>query len=269
MRGVHRWSDAELVRVNNIVLRVDQAIAYLDFISYEARMIDRLVNICLIQEALNKDPIELTDSELQLAMDGFRKEHRLSKIEEIDRWMERHSMTRERLDCLVANAASIAKLRNRVTAGRVEGYFEEHRPDFDTAYMARVEFSDEESAERTYEQIRIGAVDFYEAAQRCFLASAERSELSNELFVVIQRRQMTPEQGLAIFAAAPGEVIGPVHTGGGYTIIRILSFAPARLDEAMRTTIKTILFEEWLVERRQAATIEWYWGNASRTSQVT
>jgi hypothetical protein len=150
----------------------------------------------------------------------------------------------------------------------VEDYFEEHRADFDTAYIARIEFSDEESAHRTYEQIRIGGVDFYEAAQRCFLASAERLELSSELFSVVQRRQMPPEQAQAIFAATPGEVMGPVHTGGGYAIIRILSLAPARLGERMRTTIKTILFEEWLAERRQAATIKWYWGNASRTSQV-
>src|SRR5262249_5684420 len=32
LRGVHRWSEAHLVRVNGTVLKVDQAIALLDFI---------------------------------------------------------------------------------------------------------------------------------------------------------------------------------------------------------------------------------------------
>src|SRR5688572_20120200 len=32
MRGVHRWSDAELAMVNDTVLLVDQAVACLDFI---------------------------------------------------------------------------------------------------------------------------------------------------------------------------------------------------------------------------------------------
>jgi flavin-dependent dehydrogenase len=44
--------------------------------------------------------------------------------------------------------------------------------------------------------------------------------------------------------------------------------APARLDEPTRSAIKKILFEQWLAERREAASVEWYWGNAARTSLV-
>jgi hypothetical protein len=32
LRGVGRWSDKDLVRVNNTLLRVEDAIAFLDFI---------------------------------------------------------------------------------------------------------------------------------------------------------------------------------------------------------------------------------------------
>src|SRR5690606_13342695 len=39
LRGVHRWDEGDLVRVNNTVLSVDQAIATLDFIWDEARLI--------------------------------------------------------------------------------------------------------------------------------------------------------------------------------------------------------------------------------------
>jgi len=83
MRGVHRASEADLVRVNNTVLKIDQAIACLEFIWNEARIIDRMVNLCLIWEALNKDPIDPSDTELQLAMDGFRRAHKLYKVEDV------------------------------------------------------------------------------------------------------------------------------------------------------------------------------------------
>jgi putative peptide maturation system protein len=269
LRGVHRWSEADLVRVNNIVLKVDQAIACLDFIWDEAQIINRLVNVCLIQETLDKDPVLLTDAELQCAMDGFRRAHKLYTTEETYRWLERHGMTQERLERLVADEASVAKLRDRVTASQVEEYFEVRRADFDTAWIARIECSDEESAHRIYEQIRTGEVDFYEAACRRFLAASERAEHSSgEAFAVLQRKQTPSKLGAALFAAAPGEVLGPMHTGGDSAVIRVLSFAPARLDERTRSTIKKILFEDWLAERRQAATIEWYWGDASRTSQA-
>src|SRR5438128_6422622 len=50
LRGVHRWSEGDLVRINAKVLQVDQAMACLDFIWDEAPVIERLVNTCLIQE---------------------------------------------------------------------------------------------------------------------------------------------------------------------------------------------------------------------------
>jgi putative peptide maturation system protein len=268
MRGAHRWSDANLVRVNKTFLDVDQAIACLDFIWDEAPIIHRLVNVCLIQEVLDKDPIELSDEELQLAMHGFRRVHRLYKAEDTYRWMEQHGMTHAQLERYVADEAIVAKLRDRITAGRVETYFEEHRADFDTAYIARFAFSDEASAHHTCEQIRLGELDFYEAAQRSFVAAECSKHPSCDLFTIVQRGHVFPELAIAIFTATPGEVVGPVHTEECYVIVRVLSRTPARLDESTCNTIKRILFEQWLAELREVATIEWYWGNASRTSQV-
>ena len=69
-------------------------------------------------------------------------------------------------------------------------------------------------------------------------------------------------------AAAPGEIVGPGRTEEGWTLILVLSFTPACLDEPTRRAIQEILFAEWLAERRRAATIEWCWGNAQRTSQA-
>jgi putative peptide maturation system protein len=268
MRGVHRSSEADLVRVNNTVLKIDQAISCLDFIWDEARIIDHLVNFCLVREALNKDPIEPSDAELQLAMDGFRRAHRLYKVEDVHRWMERHGMSHGKLERLVAGQVMIAKLRDRVTAGRVEAYFKEHQADFDSAYCARIDFPDEEGAHRTCKQIRTGVMDFYEAAQQRFLAAACSGRLSGEIFAVVLRQQASPELRTAVFNAIPGTVLGPIRTGEGYAVVRVLSFVPACLDERTHRAITDILFEEWLAERRQAATIEWYWGNASQTSQA-
>jgi len=265
MRGVHRWSETDLVRVNNTTLKVEQAIACLDFIWDEARIINRLLNVCLIQEVLDKDPIDLSDTELQLAMDGFRRAHKLYKPEDTYLWMEQHGMTQEQLEHCVADEAIVAKLRDRITADRVEDYFAEHRADFNTAFIAQVQFSDAESAHRTYEQVQSGEVDFYEAAQCRFLSAGECSgHPPSDIFAVVQRGQVPTELGAAVFAAASGEVMGPIRTEAGYAIVRVLSVTPARLDERTRNAIKKMLFEEWLAERRQTATIEWYWAIRTR-----
>jgi putative peptide maturation system protein len=261
LRGVHRWDETALVRVNQAVLRVDQAMAFLDFIWDEAPVIDRLVHACLIREALERDPLPLSDGELQEALDAFRRAHKLYTAVDTHRWMERHGMTHERLEALVTDEATVAKLRDRVAAGRVDDYFEAHRAEFDAAHVARLEFPDEGAAARAADRVRGGAA-FYREAEGRFQEGG-----TGGLFATLRRGEAGPEEA-AVFRAAPGDVVGPVRTGSRYALLRLLSQAPARLDEATRTAIKRALFEQWLTERRQEARVEWFWGNGIQTSAV-
>jgi putative peptide maturation system protein len=148
LRGVHRWSEQNLVRVNHTALEVGQAIACLDFIWDEAPIIDRLVDLCLIQEALERDPITLSDAELQEAMDGFRRAKRLYTAAATYHWLESHGMTQQKLEEYVGDQAIVAKLRRRVAAGRVDTYFAAHHADFDTARIARIDFATEADRRR-------------------------------------------------------------------------------------------------------------------------
>jgi len=267
LRGVHRWNDADLLRVNHTVMRMDQAIGCLDLIWNEDRIISRLINVCIIQEELEQNPLELSDAELQHTMDAFRRAHRLYKAEDTFRWMERQGMTQDKLERLVADEAIVGKLRDKITAGRIEDYFEQHRANFDSACIARIDYPDAESAEQALSQIRCGQADFYEAAQRQAVAAAVRSgEASSHLFSVVRRGPPGAEWKTALFSAVPGQVIGPVRDGDSSALVRVLSFAPACLDEPTRRVIQKILFAEWLEERRQTATIEWFWGNTNQTS---
>jgi parvulin-like peptidyl-prolyl isomerase len=160
----------------------------------------------------------------------------------------------------------IDKLRDRIAADRVDEYFCQHTHDFDKVRIARIEVTDESQAGNLAEQISDGTQDFFTIAERSFQEAADKgATLPAELFAVIERRQVAPAVGDRLFAASPGQLVGPVKTERGYSLFRVLSFNPARLDDRTVTTIKNILFEEWLAERRQAAQIEWCWGNASKT----
>src|SRR5205085_9897928 len=134
-------SEGDLVRVNDNVIQVEVAMACLDFIWDEASIIDRLVNMCLIQEELERNPIDLTDVELQEAMNRFRSAKKLFKAEDTLRWLERHGMTHEKLERYVTESAIVPKLRDRIAASRVEEYFRQHPGDLDTARIARLELT--------------------------------------------------------------------------------------------------------------------------------
>jgi putative peptide maturation system protein len=202
-------------------------------------------------------------------VDGFRRAHKLYTVDDTRRWMKQRGMTHEQLEHYAVDAAVVDKVRDRITAGRVEDYFEKHQVYFDMAYIAQLTFSDKESAYRIYGQIQHGIIDFYEMAQQRFLETVEQKKHpGQDIFAIIQRGQVLSELAKVLFNAAPGVTLGPFHMEEHYAIVRVLSISRARLDERTRTAIKKILFEEWLAERRQAATIEWYWGNADRISQA-
>jgi putative peptide maturation system protein len=255
LRGVQRWSEMDLVRVNATVLKVDQAVALLDFIWDDAPMLKRLVDAGLIREALDQDPVPPSDEDLQRALDEFRRLHGLFKAADMYRWMEQRGLTQERLESHLAELAEIEALRDRVTARKVEAYFEERRSEFDTVSLAQFTVKDADQAQKIAVQIRAGSVDFYAAAERSFLAE----DAPSNLFKTVVRGQASAEFSAA-FDASPGELLGPIRVDSGNVIVRVLSQTPARLDTATQAAIKELVFEDWLKDRRRAATIEWYWG---------
>jgi putative peptide maturation system protein len=269
LRGVHRWSEGDLVRVNTNVLQVEAAVACLDFIWDDASIIERLVNMCLIQEEVERHPVELTDAELQAAMDRFRSVKKLFQAEDTRRWLERHGMSHEMLERYVSEVAIVPKLKDRIAAGRVEDYFEQHPRDFDIASVACLEIASESRARELADKLRSGAENFFRVAERLFLEPERAAHQKSNLFTVFERRKLEPALRDIVFAASPGQLIGPLAGTTGHTLMQMLSIMPGDLNDRTRSAIKDILFQEWLAERRQTARIEWCWGNVSDTSTRT
>ena len=55
--------------------------------------------------------------------------------------------------------------------------------------------------------------------------------------------------------APPGMTVGPIKTYAGWELLKLEALHLARLDEAMRETIKSLLFEDWLTGQRLKAKI--------------
>lgn len=260
LRGVRRWSDADLAQVNGKLLKMKEAVIYLDVIWEQTAIANRLIDSALLREELDRHAVEIGDEELQRGMDGLRRTHKLYDAEATRRWMQQRGLTHEQLEQIVMDQLTYQKLGARVAEGRVERYFEDHRADLDTASVAQIECADEASAGHLARGIATGEVGFFEAAQQQFLAAPAPVRIA---FATLRRRD-AGALAAAIFAAAVGDVVGPTRVGDRHVITRVLSLAPARLDEPTRAAVVSLLFEEWLAERRRTATITWFWGTSDR-----
>jgi putative peptide maturation system protein len=266
LRGGHRATERLLLRVNGVSMELDHAIACLDFLWDEAPLAERLVTACLLWQELEEQPVELSDDELQDAMDAFRRARGLLSAEATSEWMTRHCLSHRNLEELVAGETAVARLRNRETAAKVPAYFEQHRRGLDSASIARLVFPCRPDAERVIEEIHTGD-DFHLAAERSW--AEKRISTSNGFFLLVRRDEFAPGVASQVFDAPPGATLGPFEVDDGYALIRVLAVEHAVLNKTTKDLIERRLFAEWLERRRRSAEVEWFWGNRARTARDT
>ena len=59
----------------------------------------------------------------------------------------------------------------------------------------------------------------------------------------------------AVFGTQPGRTVGPIKTYAGWELVKVEAVHLAMLDDTIRETIKSLLFEDWLAAERVKARI--------------
>jgi putative peptide maturation system protein len=259
LRGIQRWSEANVLQVNGRTLTMEQAVAFLDVLWNEAPLMERMINSCLIKEELENEPIVISDDELQSGIDGLRRTHRLYTAEETESWLRQCGMTHAQLEQLVLGTLTCAHLRKRVAANRSAHYFESHCTQFDVAHIARIELPDRDGALLLRKRATKDVNGFAAAMQEEFASGDARVRCT---FTSLRRRDLSSELEEHLFAAAPGDVVGPILVGTAHVLGCLLKLRPACYDADTQAAIEQILFEQWLSERRSQATVTWHWGRS-------
>jgi putative peptide maturation system protein len=263
LRGVHRHSEADLVRVNGETLRVGAAMQLIDYIWADERIIDGLVDSCLIRQALVAlDVAPPSDAELQRAVDEFRRRHGLSSAYDTMDWLARRGMSYEQLEFYVADSARVRALRSVVVGDAVQGHFERHRSELRRATLLLATTGDRAVAEAIAESGGAGQGGFVQAAvqhQAGRMALGRPGRETLEL-VVRQARELPEALAAAVFATEPGTVVGPVAHRTRYHVAHVVEHHEAVLDDACAEAIAERLFGEWLEAERRKASVEWLWG---------
>lgn len=266
LRGVQRWRDGELLRVNETVLEVSDAVAQMEVLWESPSLMQRLVDGCLVTEALQNYPVEIDDGEKRDALVAIRRQRGLLSAADTENWMKLAGISRKDLDNMAYAQARTLKLRDRLVGAEVESYFAKHRSDFDRVKLAQFQVRSQQMAHRYAQQARSGAANFLTTAQEAFLA--DPSYNSNTLFRSTWRLRVPESLRRPLERAAAGDVVGPAADGDGYRIALLLAMEPAQLDAETRPVVAAVLFERWLAERRRTARIEWFWGKAQQTDPL-
>jgi putative peptide maturation system protein len=275
LRGLQRWKDSDLVRVNTTVMSVADAIAKIDVLWEKAPLMQRVIDSCLIEEALAREPFDVDDEEVQQALDGMRRGRGLYTVADFEAWMADTGTTWQALETLAIALARTARLRERTVGDRVDAYLAQHRSEFDLVALASVQTRSAQVAAALAEAVRLGGQGLLQAAQQAFAQSPEqqietslrqvrRHQLDAPVARAMAEAQIAPGPSGSI---AGGVAVGPLATEDGFTLVQPLSVEPALPGEALRRAVVTKLFDDWLREQRRSARIEWFWGDVERTAR--
>lgn len=214
----------------------------------QLQFIQEAIDGALIRQGAAACGLEATEDELQHAADDFRAERELYSAEATESWLNQRQLTFEDWELLLEEQCLTRKLRETLTAGRVEKYFAENRFAFESAELSYLVVGDEDLARELRAQIIEDGADFHVLARR--YSSDERTKPMGGYVGVMRRTEMEAAVEAAIYRAAAGDVVGPLKIDAGWTLLKVEGFQRASLDDATREAIKSLLFEEWLAERR-------------------
>jgi putative peptide maturation system protein len=262
LRGLQRWKDSDLLRVNGVVLSVADAIAQLDALWERAPLMQRLIDRCLVDERLSREPLEVSDDEIQHAFDTLRRSRGLLTPAAFEAWMKDSGVSWATLEGMATQLARTARLRERTVGHRVDAVLADDLAGFDLVALATVQTRAAEAAQALREAAVAGGRGLLHAAQEMFarhpdvqvaLRRVRRHQLDNAV-----------ARALAAYEADAGAALPPVVAvadGEVHLLAEVLQVEPARADDPeVRRAAAARLYEEWLREQRRAARIEWFWG---------
>jgi peptidylprolyl isomerase len=191
--------------------------------------------------------LSVASQELQAAADAFRRRRGLNTAAEANAWLAGQRLSILDLEDALEGDLLLGKLKDRVTADRLADHFAANGRGYDRASLRQIVVAREDLARELLAQVRDEGHDFAELARR------HSRDGSSGAILSVRRRQLPAAVADQVFAAEPGELVGPVSTPLGFQLLLIEEIQPAALDGPTAALIREELFAGWVQERLRAA----------------
>lgn len=199
-------------------------------------------------QAARQAGLSVPDDDLQNTADAFRRRG-LTTAQKTQAWLAENRLSVDDFEACLERDLLIARLRDHVTRERIAGHFEAHKAEYDRALLRQIVVAHEDLARELQTQILEG-MEFATLARE---HSLDASRTKGGLLGVVRRSQLPADVASAVFAAAEGDVVGPLATPAGFALFQVEAKQPAALDQETTALLKEQLFAEWLNARLAAA----------------
>lgn len=243
------WQGVPAVTGQDMVLSLGEVLASAKASGSLKELLQKAAVDNLLVKAGRQAGITVSVEELQAGANRFRSTQGLHSAERTRAWLQQRGLAVADFEVTIERSLLLEKLMARIPAADVAALFEKERGLYARVRLRHILVSSEGAAQELLARLTEEAADFGELAREFSLDPAARRNGGD--LGVVQRRQLPPSLGEPIFAASPGQIVGPLATERGLQLLRVDEFLPAALDEASARHIRQQLFDGWLRQEVQ------------------
>ncbi|MGC1954126.1 MAG: peptidylprolyl isomerase [Gammaproteobacteria bacterium] len=237
-----------LTTVSGEPITVEDVIVHLKGNGTFRNAIYQLIEYRVIAFKCKELRVNLGDQELRDYSQTRRRLLGLTSAVDMSRYCRWHGITMEQWNTMIRRDLLRQKLKDRLITKRdIEAYFEAHKHDFMMASVSRIVCAAANDAEAARKRIQDNGEEFATVARS---VSLERNTRVSGGYVGCIKSGTLPEPiNRAVFAARPGDMLGPFEQSGYWVLYRVDERQNTQLDETLRNNISEQLFNQWLRDR--------------------
>jgi parvulin-like peptidyl-prolyl isomerase len=204
------------------------------------------------RELQSREKSDINPAVVEQAVIDFRLNNQLTDPAQFQQWLTNNGLTYESFHNQVSGSFRLKKLKEDVTAARLQEYFIERKVFLDRVIISRIIVADKELAEELKTQLQEGAV--FEQLAREYSLTDDR--MMNGMVGPVSRGSMPDLLRAEIDLANPSDIVGPIGMEERWGLFRIEAILPASLeDPQVKQSLEDEIFEQWLAEKMQSIPI--------------
>jgi parvulin-like peptidyl-prolyl isomerase len=190
-------------------------------------------------------PIQVTQEEKSSTIEAFYQQNKLTTPSAIQVTQQQLCITEQQLEAIATRGLRVEKFKQATWGNKLEQYFLQVKPQLDKVVYSLLRTDNSEIAQELFFRIQDGDATFTDCAKEY---SQGQEAQTGGLIGPVPISQPHPAIAQKLATIKPGQVLPPIKLEAWYVIIRLESFVPAQLDDAMKVTLLNHLFEQWLAE---------------------
>ena len=207
-------------------------------------LMPQLIREVIVDEAIAG--VDCEKSDIDAAFQQFCHRNQIGDEATLQAWMQQQQTTLEQLRDRLARSLRIQKYREVTWGAKLQSVFLERKAQFDKAIYSLIRTADPYIAQELYFRLQEDEQSFATLASE--YSQGPEAETGG-MVGPVPMGNLHPAMSQLLATHSPGEILSPVRLDKWHVILRLEQFMPAKLDDGMKQTLLTQLYDEWLKEQ--------------------